>query len=228
MTTHPDSNGIGQDGSPRSGQTTGGSSVIRILIAEDMNMVRGALVALLNLQDDLEVVCEVERGDEIVDMALKHRPEVAIIDIDLPGVDGLSAATQLRERLPECGALILTSLGRPGTLRRALEARVSGYLLKDAPSAELATAVRRVAAGHRAFDPELALAAWGEFENPLTDREAQVLRLTAEGAEAREIASVLRLSAGTVRNYLTTIVTKLNARNRVDAIRIARDADWLP
>ncbi|MFI2289912.1 response regulator transcription factor [Streptomyces niveus] len=228
MTTHPGSNGIGQDGSTRSGPTTGGSSVIRILIAEDMNMVRGALVALLNLQDDLEVVCEVERGDQIVDMALKHRPEVAIIDIDLPGVDGLSAATQLRERLPECGALILTSLGRPGTLRRALEARVSGYLLKDAPSAELATAVRRVAAGQRAFDPELALAAWGEFENPLTDREAQVLRLTAEGAEAREIASVLRLSAGTVRNYLTTIVTKLNARNRVDAIRIARDADWLP
>ncbi|MFD5751287.1 DNA-binding response regulator [Streptomyces sp. NPDC127033] len=202
--------------------------MIRILIAEDMNMVRGALVALLNLHDDLEVVCEVERGDEIVDMALKHRPEVAVIDIDLPGVDGLSAATQLRERLPECGALILTSLGRPGTLRRALEARVSGYLLKDAPSSELATAVRRVAAGHRAFDLELALAAWGEFENPLTDREAQILRLTAEGEEAREIASVLRLSVGTVRNYLTTIVSKLNARNRIDAIRIARDADWLP
>ncbi|MEV7871747.1 response regulator transcription factor [Streptomyces sp. NPDC088124] len=202
--------------------------MIRILIAEDMNMVRGALVALLNLHDDLEVVCEVERGDEIVDMALKYRPEVAVIDIDLPGVDGLSAATQLRERLPQCGALILTSLGRPGTLRRALEARVSGYLLKDAPSSELATAVRRVAAGQRAFDLELALAAWGEFENPLTDREAQILRLTAEGEEAREIASVLRLSVGTVRNYLTTIVSKLNARNRIDAIRIARNADWLP
>ncbi|MER6528541.1 response regulator transcription factor [Streptomyces sp. NPDC001508] len=202
--------------------------MIRILLAEDMNMVRGALVALLNLQDDLEVVCEVERGDQIVDMALKHRPDVAIIDIDLPGVDGLSAATRLRERLPQCRTLILTSLGRPGTLRRALEARVSGYLLKDAPSGELALAVRRVAAGHRAVDPELALAAWGEFESPLTDRETQVLRLAAEGAEAREIASMLRLSAGTVRNYLTTIVSKLNARNRVDAIRIARDADWLP
>lgn len=191
-------------------------------------MVRGALVALLNLQDDLEVVCEVGRGDQIVDMALKHRPEVAIIDIDLPGGDGLSAATQLRERLPQCRTLILTSLGRPGTLRRALKARVSGYLLKDAPSAELAAAVRRVAAGHRAVDPELALAAWGELESPLTDREAQVLRLAAEGAEAREIAAMLGLSTGTVRNYLTTIVTKLNARNRVDAIRIARDADWLP
>ncbi|MEU1304340.1 DNA-binding response regulator [Streptomyces shenzhenensis] len=202
--------------------------MIRILLAEDMNMVRGALVALLNLQDDLDVICEVERGDEIVDMALEHRPDVAIIDIDLPGVDGLSAATQLRERLPQCRTLILTSLGRPGTLRRALEARVSGYLLKDAPSGELALAVRRVAAGHRAVDPELALAAWGEFESPLTDRETQVLRLAAEGAEAREIASMLRLSAGTVRNYLTTVVSKLNARNRVDAIRIARDADWLP
>ncbi|MFD1657803.1 response regulator transcription factor [Streptomyces caeni] len=201
--------------------------MIRILIAEDMNMIRGALVALLNLQDDFTVVCEVERGDEIVDMALKHRPDVAIIDIDLPGVDGLSAATQLRKQLPQCRVLILTSLGRPGTLRRALEARVSGYLLKDAPPGELASAVRRVAAGHRAVDPELALAAWGEFESPLTDRETQVLRLAAEGAEAREIASMLRLSAGTVRNYLTTIVTKLNARNRVDAIRIARDADWL-
>ncbi|RMB85795.1 DNA-binding response regulator [Streptomyces shenzhenensis] len=223
-------NSTDHDTSPRSGpsRTADGSSVIRILLAEDMNMVRGALVALLNLQDDLDVICEVERGDEIVDMALEHRPDVAIIDIDLPGVDGLSAATQLRERLPQCRTLILTSLGRPGTLRRALEARVSGYLLKDAPSGELALAVRRVAAGHRAVDPELALAAWGEFESPLTDRETQVLRLAAEGAEAREIASMLRLSAGTVRNYLTTVVSKLNARNRVDAIRIARDADWLP
>lgn len=201
--------------------------MIRILIAEDMNMVRGALVALLSLQDDLEVVCEAERGDEIVEKALRHRPDVAIIDIDLPGVDGLSAAGRLREKLPECRVLILTSLGRPGALRRALEARVAGYLRKDAPSSELATAVRRVAAGHRAVDPELALAAWGEYESPLTDRETQVLRLAAEGAEPREIASRLRLSAGTVRNYLTTIVTKLNARNRVDAIRIARDSDWL-
>ncbi|WP_079169019.1 MULTISPECIES: DNA-binding response regulator [unclassified Streptomyces] len=201
--------------------------MIRILIAEDMNMVRGALVALLNLQDDFDVVCEVARGDEIVNMALKHRPDVAIVDIDLPGVDGLSAAGRLRERLPQCRVLILTSLARPGALRRALEARVSGYLRKDAPSSELAIAVRRVAAGHRVVDPELALAAWGGYESPLTDRETEVLRLAAEGAEPREIASALRLSAGTVRNYLTTIVAKLNARNRVDAIRIARDADWL-
>ncbi|MBB4893115.1 two-component system response regulator DesR [Streptomyces olivoverticillatus] len=201
--------------------------MIRILLAEDMNMVRGALVALLNLEQDIEVVCELERGDEIVDAALSHRPDVAIIDIDLPGLDGLSAAAELRDRMPECRTLMLTNLGRPGTLRRALAANVSGYLLKDAPPDELATAIRRVAAGQRSIDPKLALAAWGGTESPLTTRETEVLRLAAEGAEATEIASRLHLSAGTVRNYLTTIVTKLSARNRVDAIRIARESGWL-
>jgi two-component system response regulator DesR len=201
--------------------------VIRILLAEDMHMVRGALVALLNLEPDLEVVAEVKRGDEIVSAALEHRPDVAIIDIDLPGVDGLTAAMHLRERLPQCRSLILTSLGRPGTLRRALSAQVSGYLLKDAPPKELAVAVRRVAAGHRAIDPQLALAAWGGAESPLTERETEVLRLAAGGAEAPDIAGLLHLSTGTVRNYLTTVVTKLNARNRVDAIRIARESGWL-
>ncbi|MFE7463358.1 DNA-binding response regulator [Streptomyces sp. NPDC057499] len=200
---------------------------IRVLLAEDMNMVRGALVALLDLEGDLSVVCELERGDEIVEAARLHGPDVAVIDIDLPGVDGLTAAAQLHEELPECRTLILTSMGRPGTLRRALTAKVDGYLLKDAPPGELANAVRRVAAGHRVIDPQLALAAWGGAETPLTDRETEVLRLTADGAEAKEIARTLHLSAGTVRNYLTNIVTKLNARNRVDAIRIARDAGWL-
>ncbi|MDG9714270.1 response regulator transcription factor [Streptomyces sp. DH10] len=201
--------------------------MIRILLAEDMNMVRGALVALLNLESDLDVVAEVERGDEIVDMALKCRPDVAIIDIDLPGLDGLTAAARLRERLPECRTLILTSLGRPGTLRRALSAQVSGYLLKDAPPKQLAEAVRRVAAGQRAIDPQLAVAAWGGAENPLTERENEVLKLAAEGAEAPEIARLLHLTTGTVRNYLTAVVAKLNARNRVDAIRIARESGWL-
>ncbi|MER5781791.1 response regulator transcription factor [Streptomyces mobaraensis] len=201
--------------------------MIRILLAEDMHMVRGALVALLDLEPDIDVVCQLERGDEIVEAALRHRPDVAVIDIDLPGTDGLTAAAELRERLPECRTLILTNLGRPGTLRRALAAHVSGYLLKDAPPDELATAIRRVAAGQRAIDPELALAAWGGAESPLTARETEVLRLAAEGAEAGEIAARLHLSAGTVRNYLTTVVTKLNARNRVDAIRIARDSGWL-
>jgi two-component system response regulator DesR len=201
--------------------------VIRILLAEDMHMVRGALVALLDLEDDFEVVCELERGDEVVAAALDKRPDVAVIDIDLPGLDGLTAASMLHEKLPECRTLILTSLGRPGTLRRALAARVSGYLLKDAPPKELAAAVRRVAAGHRAVDPQLALAAWGGTDSPLTERETEVLRLASEGAEASEIASLLHLSTGTVRNYLTTVVTKTNARNRVDAMRIARESGWL-
>ncbi|MFB8036354.1 DNA-binding response regulator [Streptomyces sp. NPDC056004] len=200
---------------------------IRILLAEDMNMVRGALVALLNLEDDLEVVCEVERGDEILDGALLHKPDVAVIDVDLPGIDGLTAAERLRKQLPECRALILTSLGRPGALRRALAAQVSGFLLKDAPPQELAAAVRNVAAGKRVIDSQLALSAWNSTESPLTTRETEVLRLAADGLEPVEIARHLQLSLGTVRNYLTTAVTKLNARNRVDAIKIARDADWL-
>ncbi|WP_329588566.1 response regulator transcription factor [Streptomyces sp. NBC_01005] len=200
---------------------------IRILLAEDMNMVRGALVALLDLEDDLEVVCEVERGDEILDGALLHKPDVAVIDVDLPGIDGLTAAERLRKQLPECRVLILTSLGRPGALRRALAAQVSGFLLKDAPPQELAAAVRNVAAGKRVIDSQLALSAWNSTESPLTTRETEVLRLAADGLEPVEIAGHLQLSLGTVRNYLTTAVTKLNARNRVDAIKIARDADWL-
>ncbi|MEV2249826.1 response regulator [Streptomyces sp. NPDC054855] len=201
--------------------------MIRVMLAEDMYMLRGALVALLNLEHDLDVVASVERGDEILSTAREFQPDVAIIDIDLPGLDGLSAAEQLHERLPQCRTLILTSLGRPGTLRRAMSAKVSGYLLKDAPPQELAQAVRKVAAGQRVIDSELALAAWGSADSPLTSRETEVLRLASQGSDASEIAKRLRLSVGTVRNYLTTVVTKLNARNRVDAIRIANDSGWL-
>ncbi|MEU0989405.1 MULTISPECIES: response regulator transcription factor [unclassified Streptomyces] len=201
--------------------------MIRILLAEDMHMVRGALVALLALEDDLDVVAEVERGDTIVSTVLECRPDIAIIDVDLPGLDGLSAAALLAEQAPWCRTLILTSLGRPGTLRKALAARVGGFLLKEAPPARLAYAVREVAAGKRVIDPQLALAAFDNGENPLTPREVEVLRLAADGAEAAEIAIRLFLSVGTVRNYLTTIVTKLNARNRVDAIRVARESGWL-
>ncbi|MHC3474081.1 response regulator transcription factor [Streptomyces sp. 7R007] len=201
--------------------------MIRILLAEDMHMVRGALVALLQLENDFEVVAEVERGDRIVPAALDERPDVAIIDIDLPGVDGLTAAAQLHDRLPECRCLILTSLGRPGTLRRALASKVSGFLLKDARPKELAEAVRRVHAGHRVIDPQLAMDAWGGAESPLTDRELEVLKLTADGAEASEIAEQLHLSVGTVRNYLTSVVSKVNGRNRLDAVRIARESGWL-
>jgi two-component system response regulator DesR len=200
---------------------------IRVLLAEDMHMVRGALVALLELEADIDVVAEVATGDDILPTALKHTPDVAVIDIDLPGIDGLTAASALHEQLPTCRTLILTSLGRPGTLRRALSARVGGFILKDAPSRDLADAIRRVAAGHRVVDSNLALAAWDSAECPLTAREIDVLRLAADGAEAPEIAARLFLSTGTVRNYLSTIATKLNARNRVDAIRIANESGWL-
>ncbi|HSV68373.1 MAG TPA: response regulator transcription factor [Mycobacteriales bacterium] len=201
--------------------------MIKIMLAEDVNMLRGALVALLQLEPDIDVLAEVDSGDDIVPTALKCRPDVAVLDIDLPGIDGLTAAAELYEKLPGCRTLILTSLGRPGNLRRALSAHVSGFILKDAPPDRLAEAIRGVAAGRRVIDPHLALSAWDSGENPLTAREVEVLRLAADGAEAVEIAARLYLSAGTVRNYLTTVVTKLNARNRVDAIRIARESGWL-
>lgn len=201
--------------------------MIRILLAEDMNMVRGALVALLELEPDIEVAAEVETGDDILPSALKVRPDVAVLDIDLPGIDGITAAAALRRELPQCRVLILTSLGRPGNLRRAMDAQVSGFILKDAPPDRLAGAIRGVAAGQRVVDPQLAIAAWDAVENPLTSREVEVLRLAAGGAEAVEIAARLFLSPGTVRNYLTAIVAKLNARNRVDAIRMAQESGWV-
>lgn len=201
--------------------------MIKVMIAEDVHMVRGALVALLRLESDIEVVAEVAGGNEIMPAARATRPDVAVIDIDLPGKDGLTAATELHEQLPETRTLILTSLGRPGTLRRALAAKVGGFLLKDAPPDKLASAIREVAVGRRVVDSELALAAWDSADCPLTGREIEVLRMAADGANAVDIAGRLYLSAGTVRNYLTTAVTRLNARNRVDAIRIAKDAGWL-
>ncbi|MFI6738876.1 DNA-binding response regulator [Nonomuraea sp. NPDC050451] len=201
--------------------------MIRILIAEDMRILRDTLVALLGLEDDLEVVAELAAGDRIVPTALRHRPDVAIIDIDLPGTDGLTAAAELHRLLPECRTLILTGLGRPGTLRRALAARVSGFVVKDAPSQELVDAIRRVAAGERVIDAKLALAALEASGNPLSPREAEVLKRHAAGASAAEIAADMHLSYGTVRNYLAAAVTKLGARNRVDAARIADEAGWL-
>lgn len=201
---------------------------LRILLAEDVAMVRGALVALIELEPDLKVVAAIENGADIVPTALAYQPDIAIIDIDLPGLDGLSAAATLHAELPACRTLILTNLGRGGTLRRALAAHVSGYILKDAPPEQLATAIRGVAAGRRVIDPQLALSAWDSEQNPLSAREHEVLRLAAGGTDAAEIASTLHLSVGTVRNYLTTIVVKLNARNRVDAVKTAYDAGWLP
>ncbi|MFC0007311.1 response regulator transcription factor [Micromonospora siamensis] len=202
--------------------------MLRILLAEDVAMVRGALIALIELEPDLKVVAAVENGADIVPTALTCRPDVAVIDVDLPGLDGLSAAAQLKNELPCCRSLILTSLGRSGMVSRALSARVSGFMLKDSPPEELATAIRSVAIGRKVIDPQLAQSAWDCGLNPLSAREHEVLRLTAAGATPVEIASTLYLSVGTVRNYLTTIVTKLHARNRVDAVKRAYDSGWLP
>lgn len=198
-----------------------------MLLADDHHVVRSALAGLLTLEPDITVVAEVDRGDEVLPAARSARPDVAVLDIDMPGLDGLAAAAALHAAAPEIASLILTGHGKPGHLRRALAAGVRGFLLKTAPPEELAAGIRKVAAGERVLDPRLALTAWDSADNPLTPRETDVLRLAADGAEATEIAGRLHLSAGTVRNYLTSVVTKLNARNRTDAARIAREAGWL-
>ncbi|MCG5217076.1 response regulator transcription factor [Streptosporangium sp. KLBMP 9127] len=201
--------------------------MIQLLLAEDHHVVRGALAALLDLEPDFTVVASVGTGDAAVRAALTHRPDVAVLDIDMPVMDGLSAAAELHERLPECRTLMLTGHGKPGHLRRALAAQVGGFLLKTAPPEELAAGIRAVAAGRRVLDPSLAATAWDLADNPLTPREEDVLRLVAGGADAAEIAGRLFLTAGTVRNYITAIVTKLDARNRTDAVRIAAQAGWI-
>ncbi|MEU2246385.1 response regulator transcription factor [Streptomyces sp. NPDC019224] len=201
--------------------------MVRVLLAEDMPMLRRALVALLELQEDIEVVAEVDSGDGILPKALAVRPDVAVLDIDLPGMDGIRAAALLHEELPQCRTVILTSLGRPGNLRRALLAHASGFLLKDADPDQLACAIRDVAAGRHVIDPQLAVATLQADEGPLSARETEVLRRAADGEEVPEIARALFLSSGTVRNYLATAVTKLGARNRMDAVRIARESGWM-
>jgi two-component system, NarL family, response regulator DesR len=201
--------------------------VVRVLVAEDMRILRDTLVAVLNLEDDIDVVAEVSDGDAIVPAVVAHQPDVAVVDIDLPGTDGLTAAALLREECPGCKVLILTVLGKPGNLRRALVAGVAGFLPKETPSGQLVDAVRRVAAGEKVIDPKLALAALEVPGSPLSPREAEVLRRFAAGAGPAEIAAEMFLSCGTVRNYLASAVTKLGARNRVDAVRIASEAGWL-
>ncbi|MGY0023606.1 response regulator transcription factor [Streptomyces sp. cg35] len=202
--------------------------MIRVLLAEDQHVIRSALATLLGLEDDLEVVAEADAGAAALARALVHRPDVAVLDIDMPGeLDGLDAAARIAEKVPDCRLLMLTAYGKPGHLRRALAAQVHGFVLKTAPPDELLAAVRKVAAGERVLDPSLAVTAWDLADNPLTSRETDVLRLVAEGAEATEIATRIHLSAGTVRNYLTGIVAKLNARNRTDAVRIASEAGWI-
>lgn len=201
--------------------------MIRVLVAEDMHVIRAALVALLSLEDDMEVVAELERGDTIVENALRTRPDVAVLDIDLPGLDGLTAAEQLHEQLPECQTLVLTAFGKPGNLLRALKAHVRGFVVKDAPAETLVDGIRRVSRGERVLDPELVANAMETGSTPLTTREADVLRAAASGISTDQIASRLSLSPATVRNYLSNAINKVGARNRIDAIRIARDAGWL-
>ncbi|MEU5860963.1 MULTISPECIES: response regulator transcription factor [unclassified Nonomuraea] len=202
--------------------------MIRVLLAEDQAVIRHALATLLGLEADFEIVAAVESGDAAVASAAVHRPDVAVLDIDMPGtLDGLAAAAEIRARVPSCRTLMLTAYGKPGHLKRALAAQVDGFLLKTAPPEDLVSAIREVTRGGRVLDPSLAVTAWDLADNPLTPREADVLRLVAGGAEATDIAQRLHLTAGTVRNYLTAIVAKLNARNRTDAVRIATEAGWI-
>jgi two-component system response regulator DesR len=200
--------------------------VIRVVIAEDQSMILGALAALLDIEDDLEVVGQAGTGTEALEMTRRLAPDVLLTDIEMPGMSGLDVAADLRARGVRTRVIILTTFARPGYLRRALDVGAAGYLLKDAPSAQLADAIRRVAAGGRAIDPALATEAWTEAD-PLTDRERQVLRLTDEGRSGEAIARELKLSEGTVRNYLSEAIGKLGASNRVEAARIARQKGWL-
>jgi two-component system, NarL family, response regulator DesR len=201
--------------------------VIRVLLAEDQGMVRGALASLLEMEPDIEVVAQVSRGDEVVDRALKARPDVALLDIEMPGKTGLEAADELIEAIPNCRILILTTFGRPGYLRRAMESGAAGFLLKDAPASELASAIRRAVAGERIVDPGLAAAALSEGESPLTAREQEVLAASRQHATVAELAGALYLSPGTVRNHLSSAMQKLDARNRAEAVKTAEEKGWL-
>jgi two-component system, NarL family, response regulator DesR len=201
--------------------------VIRVLLAEDQAMVRGALASLLGLEEDIEVVAEVGRGDEVLGAARTATPDVALLDIGLPGADGLTVAEQLREALPGVRVVMLTTFNRPGYLRRAMEAGAAGFLLKDAPAAELAGAIRAAHAGQRVVDPGLAAAALSQGENPLTARELEVLAAARSHGTVAELAAALYLSPGTTRNHLSAIMRKLDAGSRIEAIRVAEERGWL-
>jgi two-component system response regulator DesR len=200
---------------------------IRLLLAEDQELVRSALCALLDLEEDFEVVASVGRGDEVTDAAKQHHPDVALLDIEMPGLDGLAAAAVLADQLPSCRVVILTTFGRAGYLRRAMEAGAVGFVVKDAPAEVLAAAIRRVMAGERVVDPQLAAATLATGDSPLTPRERDVLSVARSGASVADIAATLYLSEGTVRNYLSAAIGKTSARNRLDALRVADERGWL-
>ncbi|WP_067831065.1 response regulator transcription factor [Actinomadura kijaniata] len=201
--------------------------MIRILLADDEHLIRGAVAALLGLEGDLTVVAEAGRGDEVAAAVAAHDPDVAVLDIDMPGADGLTVAERLREAGARCSVVILTSLGRPGYLRRAMAAGVRGFVAKDASTDELAAAIRKVHAGGRYLDAELAATAMAAGDNPLTAREREILRLLGAGTETARIATLLHLSEGTVRNYLSTAMAKLGESNRLAAVRAAREMGWI-
>jgi two-component system response regulator DesR len=201
--------------------------MIRVLIAEDQGMVRGALASLLELEPDIQVVAQVPRGDEVVAAVRAAEPDIALLDIEMPGATGLQAAEQLRSAAPGVRVLILTTFGRPGYLRRAMESGASGFLLKDAPASQLATAIRRAVAGERVVDPGLAADALSQGESPLTPREQEVLAAARDHATVAELARALYLSPGTVRNHLSSVMQKLDARNRTEAVRLAEERGWL-
>jgi two-component system response regulator DesR len=201
--------------------------MIRLLIADDQSLVRGALAALLSLEEDFEVVAEVGRGDEVVEAALAGKPDVALLDIEMPGIDGIAATAALRSKVPSCRVIVVTTFGRPGYLRRAMEAGASGFVVKDIPAAELADAIRRVQAGLRVVDPALAAETLATGESPLTARERDVLVAARSGGTVADIAKVLFLSDGTVRNYLSSAIGKTGARTRAEAARMADQRGWL-
>jgi two-component system, NarL family, response regulator DesR len=199
---------------------------IRVVVIEDQTMVLGALVALLEIEKDIEVVGRAKNGREGLDLCFKAMPDVVVTDIEMPEMTGLELAAAVKKTLPRTHIIILTTFARAGYLRRALDAGASGYLLKDAPAEKLGDAVRRVHAGLRVIDPELAQEAWGD-PDPLTDRERQVLRSAEEGQTSADIAAFLGLSEGTVRNYLSEAISKLGVTNRIEAARLARQKGWL-
>lgn len=201
--------------------------MIRLLVADDQALVRGALSALLGLEPDIEVVAEVGRGDEVVAAAVANSADVALLDIEMPGIDGIAAAAELRRALPACRALIVTTFGRPGYLKRAMQAGASGFVVKDTPAAQLADAVRRVSQGLRVVDPALAAESLAQGDSPLTERETDVLAAAQTGGSIADIAGMLHLSEGTVRNHLSNAIGKTGARNRADAARIAEENGWL-
>jgi two-component system response regulator DesR len=202
-------------------------TTIRLLLADDQALVRGALAALLDLEADLQVVAEVGRGDEVLDAAREHRPDVALLDVEMPGMDGIAATEVLRAAMPEVRVLIVTTFGRPGYLRRALQCGAAGFVVKDTPARQLADAVRRVHSGLRVVDPALAADSLVTGESPLTVRESEVLRSARDGATVAAIASELFLSEGTVRNHLSAAIGKTGSRTRAEAVRVADSNGWL-